>query len=136
MAQKTKDIALLAAMEFAALRDQMAQVRHLMSSPSMAAFDRMAAGIEEFGYFGNVEIQKAYEFQQCLSHEIDMCGGAPITTRSDEGDLIWLGGTEESRKLAKFERHLAQYVCHARHVSIALSAEVAMQRRRAELLEH
>lgn len=133
MTKTVKDFALQAAMDFTLLCDLICDSGNRMSSSSLAAFDQLVANITELGYFSPIVLKCACELQRSLLKEVDDCGGTPVPARSDEGDLIWLGGSEASRELAKLERSLDRYIAHSRYVSCALSAEAAVDRRRAEL---
>lgn len=128
-----ENIALQAMIDCAALRDLLCGAHDLMTVSLRHGFCKLMNQSREDGIFDPAVLDHACHLQQRLLRDIDSWGGAPMPARSDEGDLLWLGGTDESRALAEVERRLDQFITKASFVSRALEAEVALERRRAQL---
>lgn len=128
-----ENIALQAMIDCTALRDLLCGVHNLMTVSLRHGFGKLIKEAREAGIFDPAILEHASDLQQRLIRDIESCGGAPMPARSDEGDLLWLGGTDESRALSEVERCLDQFITKASYVSYALEAEVALERRRAQL---
>jgi hypothetical protein len=129
----TEDIALQAMLDCAALRELLNGAHDLLTVSLRHGFGKLMKETQEAGIFDPAVLDHACTLQQRLIRDVDSCGGAPMPARSDEGDLLWLGGTDESRALSEVERCLDQFIIKASYVSHALEAEVALERRRAQL---
>ncbi|THH34281.1 hypothetical protein E4Z66_18965 [Aliishimia ponticola] len=127
------DIALQASLELGHLQELLRHARDRLTFSTRNSFDRLFRETREHGLFAPATLQHANEIQDRLLRDIDSVGGAPLPARSDEGDLIWLGGTELSREYSDIERSLDRYIANAAWVNHALETEAALSRRRDQL---
>ncbi len=128
-----KDFALRARFEFAELQALLRISRETLGFSLRNSFDKFVAEARKLGLFDDAVIENANHLIARLDREIASAGGAPLEARSDEGDLIWLGGTDLSRQLADLERCLSRLSGNATWVCDALETEAALDRKRAQL---
>ncbi|WP_121632049.1 hypothetical protein [Tropicibacter alexandrii] len=128
-----EDAALKACCELSYLRDLVSEARGRMTVSLGSSFDRMLKEAHSSGFFEKPVLEHAQELRQRVLRDLPSLGGAPIPARSDEGDLIWLGGTDESREMSEIERSLGRFITNASWVNWALETEAALDRRRAQL---
>lgn len=128
-----EDAALQACCELSYLRDRVSEARERMTVSLRSGFDRMLKEAHSSGFFEKPVVEHAQELRQRVLRDIASLGGAPIPARSDDGDLIWLGGTDESREMSEIERSLGRFITNANWVNWALETEAALDRRKAQL---
>ncbi len=83
--------------------------------------------------FNPTNIFHARDLQERLGCFIAAKGGAPYLEHSEEGDPYWVGGTDESRRLATIARPLEAYISKSGNVYRAIEADAAMARLRENL---
>lgn len=127
-----KEMALLTALDFAAVTALLRSMKAAMPADLAHDFERLAEAIRADGLFGAEVLREAEALVETLALEIEAAGGAPLPARTDEGDLYYVGGTDESRAYAELARCLHQYLSRAHFVSHAVEAEAALARRRAQ----
>ncbi|GGF85798.1 hypothetical protein SAMN05216376_1278 [Mameliella alba] len=128
-----EDVALQACCELSYLQDRVAEARDRMTVSLRSSFDRLLKDAHSDGFFEKPVLEHAETLRQRVLREIPSLGGAPIPARSEEGDLLWLGGTDESREMADIERSLGRFIANSSWVNWALETEAALDRRRAQL---
>ncbi|NDR59555.1 hypothetical protein [Aliiruegeria sabulilitoris] len=107
--------------------------RDLLPSQLQYSFDRFLAETRECQEFNPSNIFHARDLCERLGHHVEAKGGAPHLEHSDEGDPFWVGGTEESRRLATIARPLEAYIARSGTVYRAFEADAAMERLRLNL---
>jgi predicted transposase YbfD/YdcC len=112
---------------------RIAEARDRMTVSLRSSFDRLLKEAHSDGFFEKPVLEHAETLRQRVLREIPSLGGAPIPARSEEGHLLWLGGTDESREMADIERSLGRFVANSSWVNWALETEAALDRRRAQL---
>ncbi len=107
--------------------------RDLLPKQLEHSLNRFLAAAKKCKEFNPSNIFHARDLHERLGYFIAVKGGAPHLRHSEEGDPFWVGGTEESRRLAAIGRPLESYIARSGNVYRAFEADAAMESLRQSL---
>ena len=128
-----EDLSRAAMGNLAGLRLSTQEDWELLSQATRAAFAALEEHIEMEGAFGPGSVAAEQAYSNAVERDLAEAGGAPMQDRSDEGDLILLGGTGVSRRLWHLAEQAKACTELMRRVDTAVAAEAHLARRRSQL---